>query len=731
MSKLEPRTVQLTISAPLQDVGAEAPPPAAAYVFGASGFFLGAAELDCEGRAVLHVPAGAEATALRVVVGPRLTEGSGEPELAELVRRGAVEQAVRVEAAAKELALELPIYRESWRSWLQRCLVRGRLLQRSTPTPGGPVLDLPIYGATVEIYEVDPLRLVLPRLPQPILDRLRLELASGPVPPRPELEPIVRLEPNALRRTPALQDRAGAPTDDDADALADDAPAAALPAEQAALREAALRADDAAFLQAMLATPLRVMHLICKLAPLLVTKQRIASATTDAQGRFRVTIWKSLFNPDQPDLYFRALQTPLGAPTQVLYAPSPVACHTWWNYRCGTEVTLISTHPGAVTTLPTTPVEAGVNWALFTAIGNTSLARIFGAGAAGATAANLGLLDTGAPWGGVLRPRLDFDSRLRDVQGLRYYQLSYRRGTSGAFTPLTAAVARHYAVFNAATATLTVKRYELGPHPEVVGGEALQLFEIPPTVPPEGQWTVANGVLDTEAGELPSPQISRGLAYTASGAVVPGTVDESGLYQLKVELFTAAKQRVSLAGGPGQPPVTWYVPTTPSLAGTITTAAASTIAQPGGGSLIVGDALVLTLHVDNNQTWAGLGAPTTPSGAADACCGVLRYAAGAQVTVPYEARHVHGHARHGMHLSRSATELVATSGGAGTFTLVRSVATLMSQSLPASCGGVPCTTAAFAEHLDVAATATDGWGSNLGYDSSATRAFALAPSGTP
>jgi hypothetical protein len=286
-------------------------------------------------------------------------------------------------------------------------------------------------------------------------------------------------------------------------------------------------------------------------------------------------------------------------------------------------------------------------------------------------------------------------------------------------------------VFNAATQTLTLKRYELGPHPEVVGGEALQLFEIPPTVPPEGQWTVANGVLDTEAGELDSPQVSRGLAYSASGAVVPGTVDESGLYQLRVELFTAAKQRVHLAGGPGQPQVTWYVPTTPSLAGTITTTQASAVAQPGGGSLIAGDALLLTLHVDNNHTWAGLGAPTTPSGAADACCGVLHYAPGAQVTMPYEARHVHGHARHTVHLYRSATELVTTSGGAGTFALARSVANLMSASLPASCGGTPCTTAAFAEHLDVGATATDGWGSNLGYDSAATRAFALAPTPTP
>ena len=51
----------------------------------------------------------------------------------------------------------------------------------------------------------------------------------------------------------------------------------------------------------------------------------------------------------------------------------------------------------------------------------------------------------------------------------------------------------------------------------------------------------------------------------------------------------------------------------------------------------------------------------------------------------------------------------------------------MTLNLPAACAGKPeCTTAAFGERLDVYEMATDGWGSDLGYEASDLRAFALS-----
>ena len=304
-----------------------------------------------------------------------------------------------------------------------------------------------------------------------------------------------------------------------------------------------------------------------------------------------------------------------------------------------------------------------------------------------------------------------------------FYEISWRRGTSGAFTPLNAEVYRHYA--HMVGSDLVIDPYRLGPNPVVIGTETHQLYEIPPAVPPVGQWTIANAVTDTENGEFNSVLASRGLGFNADGSVAAGTVDESGLYQLKIELFDAAHNLVNL----GANNIHFVVPNTSDLSGTIHTVEASSVAQPGGGTLIVGNALIITLHVDNNHTWAGLAAPTTPAGAADACCGVVPYGPSDSVDMPYTAFHPHGFATHALQIFRSATQILPTiTGGVGSFTITRTVSDMMTLARPAECLDKPvCTLAAFGEHLEVYATATDGWGSNLGYNSAANRAFALAP----
>jgi hypothetical protein len=254
--------------------------------------------------------------------------------------------------------------------------------------------------------------------------------------------------------------------------------------------------------------------------------------------------------------------------------------------------------------------------------------------------------------------------------------------------------------------------------------DAARRVEIPPALPPVGQWTIANAVLDTENGEFNSVLHAPGLAFNDDGTVVTGTADASGLYQLKLDLYTAAGVQIDIAAAG----IVYVVPDVAALTGTITTVHADTVAQPGGGTLVSGNSLVLTVHIDNNHTWAGLGAPSTPAGAADPCCGIVKYPAGASVAMPYTAFHPHGFATHALQLFRSATQILPTiTGGTGNFTLNETVADMMSLALPAVCVGKPCTTAAFAEHLEVYAMATDGWGSNLGYNDADNRAFALAP----
>jgi hypothetical protein len=702
------RTVELQVNAALADVSSgDTRPDAAAYAYSAGGKLLDTKPLDAKGNATLKLPLSAQATSVRVLVGPRLPKETG---LDEVLRRGAQESHLRVEARSARLSLDFTILRDDWLCWLRSaCTVRGTLLKRVVS--GGVSLDLPVCHARVEIYEVDPLWILLPRLPDEILQKIRDIIID----PRRIPEPIPGPDPApfAIRSAPVSEH------------VMDDATASALKTATASteLRFLAQTGSRLQFEQALVRNAIIVRPLLCFFYPRFVTMQKVGETFTDDCGHFRTLFFNGCHNADTPDLYFKAYQRIFGFFEVPIYAPTPIACHTWWDYVCGTEVTLHTTSPFAVTCSPCPPVIGPENWVLFTAIGNHSVHGIFGGGAGGASSANWGLTESGAPWGGVLRPRLDFDNSLRETLGVLYYEISWRRGTSGAFTPLNAEVYRHYA--HMVGSDLVIDPYRLGPNPILIGTETHQLYEIPPAVPPVGQWTIANAVTDTENGEFNSTIASRGLSYNIDGTVVSGAVDEAGLYQIKIELFDASSNVVDLVANN----IHFVVPNTSDLSGTIHTVEASSVAQPGGGTLIVGNALILTLHIDNNHTWAGLGAPTTPVGAADACCGVVHYEPTDSVDMPYTALHPHGYATHALQIFRSATQILPTiTGGVGNFTITETVSDMMTLARPAECLDKPvCTLAAFGEHLEVYATATDGWGSNLGYNSAANRAFALAP----
>jgi hypothetical protein len=96
--------------------------------------------------------------------------------------------------------------------------------------------------------------------------------------------------------------------------------------------------------------------------------------------------------------------------------------------------------------------------------------------------------------------------------------------------------------------------------------------------------------------------------------------------------------------------------------------------------------------------------------------------------MPYVAYHPHGFATYTINVYRSVSNIFSQSGGVGSFSISDTVSDMMSRNLPASCiGKPPCVMAAFSEHLEVYEMATDGWGSYLGYNAVADRAFALSP----
>src|SRR4051812_22492299 len=159
-------------------------PQLTAYAFGQSGKLLGRAELK-GGAVELPVAATKEPAAVRVLVGPAV-EGDDQEVLSTLMRLDAAERLVRPDQL--EGAIAFPLDRIVWGCWFRTCLVRGKLLKRTSS--GGLTVDLPVCGAEVEIYEVDPVTVILPKIPDDILDRLRDVIRRPwPAPPPEERFP--------------------------------------------------------------------------------------------------------------------------------------------------------------------------------------------------------------------------------------------------------------------------------------------------------------------------------------------------------------------------------------------------------------------------------------------------------------------------------------------------------------------------------------------------------------
>jgi hypothetical protein len=740
--------IKVEVAAELLDrqKGDEAP-KLEAYAFTAGGTLLDRTSIG-ERAASLSVPARADAQSVRIVVGPPVDAEHGEA-LAELLRRGANEQFVRLEPRGEALKVEFPIARPIWSCWFRRCLVRGTLLKRVTS--GGVPIDMPVCGAEVEIYEVDPLIILIPKIPIDWIKRLR-EIVRIPVPPIPPPPPEGPFRPplpgpdpspiDALLAESARFAETAAPAGDfvtrtelaqvaeerfrereggaeqverTLELTSEEPHAPDREEAMAAIRGLAASSEIQAaaahglepFRDALIKNPVRVRPLLCALFPRFVTMQLVGTATTDDCGHFQTSFWIGCTS-DVPDLYFIAYQR-IGFLRIPIYKPQPVACHTWWDYPCGTEVTLYTNSPFAHTCPPCRPVVADRYWVLVMAIGNHPLSRIHGTGAAlTTTSTNVGLTDGGAPFGGLIRLRVEFDNALRDDLNVRYYRVSWKRaGLGGSYVALDGEVHRHYA--HKVGTSLVLEAYPLGPH--VVGGQAA-LFEIPPALPPIGQWSLPDAVEDTTSAKFPT-----GGSVAPYGLVPPA---DAGIYKLRLELFDAggAPEDIGALG------IHYVVPTSTDLNSTIFTTEAAALGLVPGPPVDSGNAFVMRLHVDNNPTFAQIDAPLLNGSVAANNCGVLNYADGDTVTLAYTGSHPNGFATRDFWLRRGVTDLsvspltvIGQPVGAGSYSASPSVSSLL---------GMNCPVAGFAEELRVWGTATDGW-SRQGYDAHDLRAFVLAP----
>jgi hypothetical protein len=685
--------VSIQIKAILQPAPTgEKAPQAFAYAFTDTGHFLAQAATDSDGSATVTIPSASSARNVRIVVGPEL-QGEKDPSLSELTRRGGQQQFIRVDVNAKVSPVEFVIPYPIWPCWFRTCLVEGDLLKRIYS--GGIPVDLPVCGAQVQIWEVEPIEIILEKVPIYLIEKLRQIIIN---PPPSEVAGPNPVNPNPPDPAPFQSALASAVNVSVAKPLPTLSPAPA--SDLVNLQVLAQTASTEVFRQALISNVGLIRYWFCEIFPLFVSKTLIATVTTDHCGHFSDLIFLRCFSPN-PNLYFTASWNFLWIPITI-YDPTPVSCYTYWNYSCGTDVTLYVTSCFAPCCNPCPPVNADPNYVLFRAIGATPLSQIRGdSNVLPFTSSNIGLAagvvvaGEDSPFGELLLPAVEFDSTLLENGLAAYYKISYQAPGSTAWNDLTGDIYRHYNHF--VGTQLVTTPYLLGPQ---TVGATTNLFAIPPALPPVGDWAIADPVGDVANGQFPTSTIA----------------PISGLYLLKLTLYDSSGNEVNIAAAG----IKYYVPTGVEPDGTIDTVDASTI------GLVSGNSLIISVYVDNNPTVAQLPGVSTPvdSTTTDPC-GILHYNnPGDNVDVQYVAYQPENF------LDWNLTVFRGISGG------VASLSENTSAGVPFP--GVPddfnntagslmgtCPQAAFAVNLYCYSRATNGWSRLTDYDRSATIAFGL------
>jgi len=732
--------IRIEIAIPVEGA-TERPIAAHGYLFDVRGRLLARAPL-ADGTVSFDVDPAALRRA-KFVLAPAEAGLPDSPGLDALRRVGAYEPPLTLSPDKPRYELgSLPP--EVWKRWLFcSCLVQGSVVR--PVTVGDHTLDLPVCHARVHICEVDPWPLLIAKIPDRYLLRVREELLRPrplPDPPPIRVEPVrLRLRPtdrladatvprltldpagDALRLRLASLDLAPevleelAVSDPElvAAAMAEaHAPPAELPAE---LRRS-LQSEAPPVLRAALEKHLDVLvPWLCRWPwfwPLL-RKDEVAVVETDLHGRFAARVIYPCAG-DKPDIYVWVEYAIGGAWTPV--HKQPVACATQWNYPCGKDITIRVTDPrvpwcGDVPDMPGT--EIGV-----ITIGNAVNVRQIDAG---------GLAPGAKPFGGSLEPTVWFGAGLL-AAGITHYRWSYRRLAADA-TPAEAwhacdeFVGRHYGV--STPAGLLFKVYKVGPDDAVAGDT---LFHIPPVAPPAGNW---------------APQLNA-RSNTASAYFVTGVPGlrrvPDGLYELKLELFRVVGGAVTQARGLDfrVPPVTLAAPFLPDAEIAFEAAPESYLVRGATGAV---EGFVLKLQVDNSPCIAAIYPTTVPGSTQE--CGFITFPAGpASARLGFVAAHPRGHGDLDFSVIRGSCTVgaVAAAGktgaspiagfaldGVGVYVGNFPVSTLLGPlaAPPSACAG-SCRRAAFAEHLHVYARATDGWSWRLSYlDAHAVVAFALNP----
>ena len=764
------RKLKLTVNVRLDQTQGKELPKVMAYAFDATGQFLTAEPVSKgeQGHVKLELPSELAGTTVRVVLAPPQTEEQDDvpqwmaklirgdevtkvtPSLASLSRKGGYEKRIRLDA--EDSILNLVVFTPDWTKWiLCSCVVQGRLVKR-IPLPDGTTKELGVCHACVKIYEVDKVPKIILRLPERDLYRLRddlLRILEKPLPKPVVFPPPPPPPPEQMQGLAGIMSHAGRgeallpgsavttqviplPSPEPGSAMKFSAELSALGNRIPVELEPIFRAASASQLRSALLAKTEILAFhICAIEWLWYwfSTDLIRCCCTDEQGRFQTTISYHCAG-DKPDLYFKAVQCGVGT----IYDPG-VACHTHWDYACGTEVVLETDDPAAITCVPPDPVDPppGVSlWVMPWGVGGIRLDQIKPSGLTDFSDGNGTWVDS--PFGGRLGFRHGYSSGIpySVPDKPAYYRWRYNKlSDAGSETdwrefaaPVAETVVRHFVDYDLAHPELppTFPAYPLGPKEK----NHMNLYEFKPHQPPTAlpghkrEWPVDDWFADIYSGILKSENLPSGVANAA------------GKYKIKLEVYDKDGNLLTPPGA-----FDFIVPT--GLAEdkvTILTRKANPSEIEGGG-------FVFYLHIDNNQCEAEI-YEASVNGVSAGPCGFMSYGPGDDVHLSFKARHPNGFGRFKFTVVRGSAGYVTTAcapanpGGVAwanaplvTDTPVNGfarVASVFAKDVDESVMRDGCEKAAFGENLYVKATATNGWDRLSGLDAHAVpKAFALEP----
>ena len=726
-----------------------------AYVFDRSGAFVTSAPLK-EGQVQLNISE-AQVRGVRLFFGPSIEGRRLQPTLDLMERLHAYEP--RFVFDPKERIHELlPIPEIDWKRWLWcSCRVRGKVVKPVTIS--GVTTNMPVCHARVHVCEVDPLWLILRRVPDPIIIRireyLRVRPPFPPPPPELELEPVFEFDTSifeaSAKNIAAMNKAASMPAvvsamervmfdpQPEPPKLLQEMQKSGIISEiekrafnpqpeppgkpmfdtlPSATQAALLSESVSTVRETLLANIDLIRPFICGwpwIWPYFYTCDELAVLDTDTNGRFDTIIWYPCFG-DHPDLYFW-VEFCIGGVWTTVYHP-PIRCNTFWNYACGSEVTIRVTDP-RVPWCDIPPSLPGKQVGVMLIGHNVSLHEIQGH----AAGLNEGLTADGRPFGGRLEPVVWFGQDDLIAAGITHYRWSYQKMDGiDTWHAMDRQVVRHYAVISPTPPyDLTFKPFLLGPDPAF---PTKNLFKIQPKNPPAGAygWAPQIDARENSASAFfLSHLLNGGNAATAAGK-----------YELKLELFDNAGNLVNMTNAG----ILLKVPNVdgPFGTGTVTTVppTAEHLILDGDGKIV---AFRLVLHVDNNPCQAEI-YPTSVNGHAAGLCGFISYPPGSNAHISFKARHPNNFATFSFGTYRGSSGIMAVascSGPVGASPLngfLRNAASVFAKDILVVnlVGGCPGGKGAFSENLHVDAIVTDGWSILEYLDANATpKAFALEP----